>query len=50
MMPPAISSHISVPEEVRKQSGISDGLLRLAVGIEDTEDLLNDLDQALKEV
>ena len=50
MMPPAISSHISVPEEVRRQSGISDGLLRLAVGIEDTEDLLSDLDQALKEV
>jgi len=50
MMPPAISSHISVPAEVREQSGITDGLLRLAVGIEDTEDLLDDLDQALKEV
>lgn len=50
MMPPAITSHISVPAEVREKSGISDGLLRLAVGVEDTEDLLNDFDQALAEV
>jgi cystathionine beta-lyase/cystathionine gamma-synthase len=50
MMPPAISSHISVPKEVREQSGISDGLLRVAVGIEDTEDLLGDFEQALEGV
>jgi methionine-gamma-lyase len=50
MMPPAISSHISVPEEVRVKSGISDGLLRVAIGIEDAEDLINDFDQALREI
>jgi cystathionine beta-lyase/cystathionine gamma-synthase len=50
MMPPAISSHISVPKEVREQSGISDGLLRVALGIEDTEDLLSDFEQALEGV
>ena len=48
MMPPAITSHISVPEEVRAQSGISDGLLRVAVGVEDTEDLIDDFDSALE--
>lgn len=48
MMPPSVSSHISVPEEVRRKSGITDGLMRLAVGVEDAEDLMKDFAQALE--
>ncbi|NXB60129.1 CGL lyase, partial [Struthidea cinerea] len=45
---PAIMTHSSVPEEERKALGITDTLIRLSVGLEDEEDLLADLDQALK--
>ncbi|XP_074121747.1 cystathionine gamma-lyase [Sminthopsis crassicaudata] len=45
---PAIMTHASVPKEDRKVLGISDTLIRLSVGLEDTDDILNDLDQALK--
>ncbi|NWV55575.1 CGL lyase, partial [Daphoenositta chrysoptera] len=45
---PAIMTHASVPEEQRKALGITDTLIRLSVGLEDEEDLLADLDQALK--
>lgn len=45
---PAAMSHASVPPEVRAQLGIGDNLLRLSVGIEDLEDLVEDLDQALR--
>ncbi|XP_027729920.1 cystathionine gamma-lyase [Vombatus ursinus] len=45
---PAIMTHASVPEEERQELGISDTLIRLSVGLEDVEDLLEDLDQALK--
>ncbi len=44
---PAIMTHASVPPEVRAELGISDGLVRLSVGIEDSADLLADLEQAL---
>jgi methionine-gamma-lyase len=44
---PASMTHSSVPRQEREQMGISDGLVRLSVGIEDIDDLLNDLDQAL---
>ncbi len=44
---PAIMTHASVPAEIRKELGIDDGLVRLSVGIEDIEDLLADLEQAL---
>ncbi|TXD38655.1 cystathionine gamma-synthase [Lujinxingia vulgaris] len=44
---PAIMTHASVPVEVRAELGISDGLVRLSVGIEDVQDLLADLEQAL---
>ena len=44
---PAIMTHASVPPEVRAKLGISDGLVRLSVGIEDCDDLLDDLEQAL---
>jgi cystathionine gamma-lyase len=43
---PAIMTHASVPAEIRAQLGISDGLIRLSVGIEDSEDLQADLDRA----
>ena len=44
---PAIMTHASVPAEIRQELGIDDGLVRLSVGIEDIEDLLKDLEQAL---
>ncbi len=44
---PAIMTHASVPAERRQQLGISDALVRLSVGIEDVDDLIADLDQAL---
>ncbi|MGM0558782.1 MAG: cystathionine gamma-synthase [Myxococcota bacterium] len=44
---PAIMTHASVPEAVRADLGISDGLVRLSVGIEDGDDLLADLERAL---
>ena len=47
---PAIMTHASVPPEQRVQLGISDSLVRLSVGIEHTDDLLKDLEQALAKV
>jgi cystathionine beta-lyase len=44
---PAVTSHAKVSVESRRQMGISDGLFRLSVGIEDADDLIADLDQAL---
>jgi len=44
---PAVMTHASVPAERRAALGISDGLLRISVGIEDADDLLEDLRQAL---
>jgi methionine-gamma-lyase len=44
---PASSTHFSVPREDRIKQGISDGLVRLSVGVENIEDILEDLDQAL---
>jgi cystathionine beta-lyase/cystathionine gamma-synthase len=43
-------THASVPPEVRQQIGITDGLVRISVGIEDAEDLIADLDRALAKV
>lgn len=45
---PAIMTHASVPIETRMQLGISDSLVRLSVGVEAIEDLMADLDQALR--
>ncbi|XP_028667996.1 cystathionine gamma-lyase [Erpetoichthys calabaricus] len=45
---PAIMTHASVPEEYRKVLGISDNLIRLSIGLEDVEDIIKDLDQALR--
>ncbi len=44
---PAIMTHASIPKEIRDQIGIEDGLVRLSVGVEDIDDLIADLDQAL---
>ncbi|XP_048352035.1 cystathionine gamma-lyase [Sphaerodactylus townsendi] len=45
---PAIMTHASVPKADREALGISDTLIRMSIGLEDCEDLLEDLDQALK--
>jgi cystathionine beta-lyase/cystathionine gamma-synthase len=44
---PSQMTHASVPQEVRERIGITDGLVRISVGIEDVEDIMADLDQAL---
>lgn len=44
---PATMTHKSIPAEMRYQSGISDSLIRLSVGLEDAGDLIDDLEQAL---
>ena len=44
---PAIMTHASIPKEVREAIGISDGLVRLSVGIESIEDLIEDIDKSL---
>ena len=44
---PALMTHASIPEEKRKEVGITDDLVRLSVGVEDIEDLIADLEQAL---
>lgn len=45
---PARMTHGSIPKEDRERRGVTDGLLRLSVGIEDVDDLIGDLDQALE--
>ena len=45
---PAVTAHAALEPEVRRRLGISDGLIRLSVGIEATEDLIEDPDQALQ--
>jgi cystathionine beta-lyase/cystathionine gamma-synthase len=47
---PASMTHASVPPERRAELGLSEGMVRISVGIEDVEDLLEDLDQALAAV
>lgn len=46
----ASMTHASVPRELREKAGISDGLLRLSVGIEDVQDIIHDLDKALMKI
>ena len=45
---PAIMTHASIPPEIREEIGITDGLVRLSVGIESLEDLIQDLEASLK--
>jgi len=46
----ASMTHAKVSQDVRLKAGISDGLIRLSVGIEDASDLISDLDNALKQI
>jgi cystathionine gamma-lyase len=45
---PALMTHASLPKDRREMIGISDGLVRLSVGLESLDDLLEDIEQALK--
>ena len=47
---PASMTHASIPREERIKNGLSDSLIRLSIGVEDVEDLIADLDQALAKV
>jgi cystathionine beta-lyase/cystathionine gamma-synthase len=47
---PAVTSHSGLSRDERQRAGIGDGLIRLSVGIEDTDDLIEDLEQALRQV
>lgn len=47
---PATMTHASIPREIRYQNGFYDGLIRLSVGVEDSEDIMADLDQALNRI
>jgi cystathionine beta-lyase/cystathionine gamma-synthase len=44
---PALMSHASMPKDVREARGVDDGLIRISVGLEDIEDLRDDLGKAL---
>ncbi len=46
---PSTMTHASIPEDIRKAVGITDGLIRLSPGIEDVDDIIRDLDRAIKE-
>ena len=45
---PALMTHASLPKDRREKIGISDGLVRLSVGLESLDDLVEDIEQALK--
>ena len=47
---PATMTHASIPKEVREKVGVTDGLIRLSLGVEDVEDLIEDLSTALDKV
>ncbi|MCJ1778791.1 aminotransferase class I/II-fold pyridoxal phosphate-dependent enzyme [Mammaliicoccus sciuri] len=47
---PSLMTHASIPAEIRRKEGIADGMIRLSIGIEDTEDLVEDLNQALNQI
>lgn len=47
---PSQMTHASIPRERRLELGITDGLVRISVGIEDSEDLIADLEQAFKQL
>ena len=50
VLSPALTSHALLGAEERKKQGISDGLIRFSVGIEETEDLIADIEQAMEKV
>jgi cystathionine beta-lyase len=47
---PASMTHASIPKEERVKNGLVDSLIRLSIGVEDAEDLIEDLTQALQKV
>jgi cystathionine beta-lyase/cystathionine gamma-synthase len=47
---PANMTHSATPREEREKAGITDNIVRLSVGIENIEDLIEDLDNALKQI
>ncbi|MCD8873377.1 aminotransferase class I/II-fold pyridoxal phosphate-dependent enzyme [Mammaliicoccus sciuri] len=47
---PSLMTHASIPAEIRHKEGIADGMIRLSIGIEDTKDLVEDLNQALNQI
>lgn len=47
---PSVMTHASVPEDQRKELGIDDGLIRISVGLEDVDDLIDDLSKALSAI
>jgi cystathionine beta-lyase len=47
---PASMTHASIPKAEREKSGVVDSLIRLSVGIEDTDDLIEDLKQAFDQI
>ncbi len=47
---PATMTHVDVPAKERHARGLSDGLVRISVGIEDPDDIIDDLKQALEKV
>ncbi|MBK7938406.1 MAG: aminotransferase class I/II-fold pyridoxal phosphate-dependent enzyme [Lewinellaceae bacterium] len=48
LLHPASSSHLNVAKEIREQNGITDGMIRVSVGIEAVEDIIGDLEQAME--
>jgi len=47
---PANMTHKSIPAEKRRAAGVSDSLIRLSIGLEETEDLIQDLDQTFQKI
>ncbi|MBX9721545.1 MAG: cystathionine gamma-synthase [Candidatus Obscuribacterales bacterium] len=47
---PATMTHASIPKEIREERGVVDGLIRLSVGVEDVDDLIEDIDNALAKI
>ena len=47
---PATMTHKTIPEGKRKAAGVTDSLIRLSIGLEEPEDLINDLEQALHNI
>jgi cystathionine beta-lyase len=47
---PASMTHASIPKEEREKTGVTDSLIRLSVGIEDADDLIEDLAQAINQI
>ena len=45
---PTLFTHKMIPKEQREKIGITDGLIRLSIGLEEVEDLINDIDNALE--